>query len=211
MPAIHRRLSMLAAALVLVVAGSQIALPGRSTGHATAESGFAKYCMVGESRVDETLATVAGRILGDESRAGELYRLNVNRVQPDGGVLTDPNRLQVGWYLVLPWDAVGDEVRYGRLPDREGALPSPVALPSVDPAAAAPPEVASGSGTASRGSDVARWLSILLAAVLLSLVAVTALWWWRTSLKDWLLRDRRAVAGAPRHLGTSSDATSDQA
>ncbi|MGC4804733.1 hypothetical protein [Micromonospora sp. DT233] len=177
------RLSMLVMALVLAVAGGQVALPGRSTGQAAAESRFAKYYIVDEADEKETLTTVAERIFGDDSRADELYTLNVNRVQPDGDVLKEADRLRTGWFLVLPWDAVGDQVRYGQLPDREGALPSPVALPSVDPTGGTGPRAATGNGAAAAEGGAPGWRWVVLAAVLVSLVAATGLWWWRRSVK----------------------------
>ncbi|WP_148086315.1 S8 family serine peptidase [Micromonospora sp. HM5-17] len=64
----------------------------------------------------ENLWEIAARFLGDPGRAGEIFELNSGRVQPDGGRLSDPTRLRAGWHLVLPWDAVGAEVRHGPLP-----------------------------------------------------------------------------------------------
>ncbi|RKR86634.1 subtilase family protein [Micromonospora pisi] len=72
----------------------------------------------------ETLWTIAARFLGDAERAGEILELNTGRRQPDGGRLTDPGRLNGGWHLVLPWDAIGTGLRHGVLPSA-AATPSP--------------------------------------------------------------------------------------
>jgi membrane-anchored mycosin MYCP len=64
----------------------------------------------------ENLWEIAARFLSDAGRAGEILDLNSGRVQPDGGRVTDPNRLRAGWHLVLPWDAVGADLHYGPVP-----------------------------------------------------------------------------------------------
>ncbi|MET7951121.1 S8 family serine peptidase [Micromonospora sp. NPDC005324] len=89
----------------------------------------------------QTLTDIAGRYLGDAGRADELFNLNSGRLQPDGRALTDPERLIPGWYVVLPWDAVGPGVQYGVLPTRPG-----------DPSATAtPPSTATGPGSPTSG------------------------------------------------------------
>ncbi|GAA1625664.1 S8 family serine peptidase [Actinoplanes couchii] len=69
----------------------------------------------------ETLWEIAARFLGDSARAGEILDLNTGRIQPDGGRLSDPSQLQAGWYLVMPWDAVGSDLKQGALPASESA------------------------------------------------------------------------------------------
>jgi hypothetical protein len=64
----------------------------------------------------ESLTEISDRLLGDSARSAEMFNLNSGRKQPDGGRLTDPNRLAAGWMLVLPWDAYGAGVQYGVLP-----------------------------------------------------------------------------------------------
>ncbi|MDR7277282.1 S8 family serine peptidase [Catenuloplanes atrovinosus] len=81
----------------------------------------------------EQLPSIAERLLGDRNRATELFDMNKGRPQPAGGNLTDIGTLRPGWYLVLPWDALGTGVRYGALP--------------VTPPAAPPPDIAPASGT----------------------------------------------------------------
>jgi DNA-binding SARP family transcriptional activator len=53
----------------------------------------------------DTLWGIAERFLGDGRRYPEIYRLNKGRPQPDGGRLTDPDRIWPGWVLDLPADA----------------------------------------------------------------------------------------------------------
>ncbi|WP_430789571.1 S8 family serine peptidase [Actinoplanes sp. G11-F43] len=68
----------------------------------------------------ENLWEIASRFLGDPARAGEILDLNSGRVQPDGERLSDPSRLSAGWHLVLPWDAVGPDLRQGPVPAGDG-------------------------------------------------------------------------------------------
>ncbi|MFI1995901.1 hypothetical protein [Actinoplanes sp. NPDC020271] len=65
----------------------------------------------------ENLTEVAERFLGDGNRAGEILRLNAGRTQWDGERLTDASRLHEGWILVMPWDAAGAELRFGKVPE----------------------------------------------------------------------------------------------
>ena len=87
---------------------------------------FVKFYVVTEADQGrpEGLTEIAARLLGATGRAAEIYHLNAGRQQPDGGKLTDAKRLRSGWLLVLPWDAVGHDVRYGVLPTEAPATPS---------------------------------------------------------------------------------------
>jgi membrane-anchored mycosin MYCP len=64
----------------------------------------------------ENLSEIAARFLGSQSRSVEVYNLNVGREQADGKALSDATKLDAGWEIVLPWDAVGAGVQYGTLP-----------------------------------------------------------------------------------------------
>ncbi|MGW0502849.1 S8 family serine peptidase [Micromonospora sp. NPDC003241] len=95
----------------------------------------------------ETLWTIAARFLGDAERAGEILELNTGRRQPDGGRLTDPGRLNAGWHLVLPWDAIGTGLRHGVLTTAPTTAPTTARsapAPAV-PAARTLPPVAPGT------------------------------------------------------------------
>jgi nucleoid-associated protein YgaU len=60
-------------------------------------------------REGETLYGIARRTLGDGARYVEIFALNVGVPQADGGALTDPAVLHVGWRLELPQDDDGVE------------------------------------------------------------------------------------------------------
>ncbi|MFG2051446.1 S8 family serine peptidase [Micromonospora sp. NPDC048935] len=86
----------------------------------------------------ENLGDIAGRLLGNSSRSTEIFNLNTARRQPDGGALTDPNALHAGWYLVVPWDAVGPGLQHGVLPNTAPAAAPPASAPGVPPQASTP-------------------------------------------------------------------------
>ncbi|MEU2638946.1 S8 family serine peptidase [Micromonospora fulviviridis] len=81
----------------------------------------------------ENLSEIATRFLGDGSRSTEIFELNVGREQPDGASLKDANTLHRGWYLVLPWDAVGDGVQIGELPAKPKSPTKPKSQPTSSP------------------------------------------------------------------------------
>jgi subtilisin family serine protease len=92
---------------------------------------YQKYAVV--RAVDgrpEALGQIALRVLGDDSRATEILELNRGRAEPGGKTVTGAGSLQVGWVLILPWDADGLGVEYGPVPD------------------AAPPDATGDCGTA---------------------------------------------------------------
>ncbi|GAA3599159.1 hypothetical protein GCM10022223_13240 [Kineosporia mesophila] len=61
------------------------------------------------------LAQVAAATLGDQNRAGEIFRLNQGQRQPDGDALQNANQqLTPGWILRLPDDATGQLVQLAR-------------------------------------------------------------------------------------------------
>ncbi|MEU8328676.1 S8 family serine peptidase [Micromonospora sp. NPDC048839] len=86
----------------------------------------------------ENLGEIAGRLLGNSSRSTEIFNLNTARRQPDGGALTDPNTLHAGWYLVVPWDAVGAGLQHGVLPNTAPAGAPAASAPAVPPQASTP-------------------------------------------------------------------------
>ena len=53
-------------------------------------------------RQGDTLYAIARRTLGDGSRYVEIFAINEGLPQADGGTLTDPGVLHVGWRLELP-------------------------------------------------------------------------------------------------------------
>ncbi|MEU6206920.1 hypothetical protein ABZ814_25410 [Micromonospora musae] len=78
-----------------------------------------RYYVVGPPRDGqrEYLYQIAVQTLGDGNRYREIFALNRDRPQPDGGTLTEPlTALQPGWILELPPDAKGSAVRVGPLP-----------------------------------------------------------------------------------------------
>ncbi|MFI5843129.1 S8 family serine peptidase [Catenuloplanes sp. NPDC051500] len=137
----HRPVAVLLAAFILA---GLAPVPAR----AVPSGGFVKYTVVAarDGRV-EYLWEIAIEVLKDERRYRDLAALNEGRAQADGGVLADPAALHEGWLLLLPWDAYGDRVTYGALPD-PGVRPAPAQTPqSAVPEAAPPP---AGCGTPAR-------------------------------------------------------------
>ncbi|MGH9244760.1 MAG: LysM peptidoglycan-binding domain-containing protein [Acidimicrobiales bacterium] len=87
----------------------------------------------------DSLWDIAERHLGDGFRWREIWDLNNNVVQPDGHRLVSPDRIQVGWRLSLPGDAVN-------LPETVAAVPAPVPGPGAPADGyATPPSPASPS------------------------------------------------------------------
>ena len=95
----------------------------------------------------ENLWLIAERYLGDSERANEIFALNDGRTQPTGGSLADPSVLRAGWELVLPWDAIGPELRYGQLTEVPAG-----ATPSAKPQPGGSPSGGPGSGSPGGGS-----------------------------------------------------------
>jgi membrane-anchored mycosin MYCP len=123
-------LALLSGLTVLAGAG-----PASAASRVAAGPTYVKYVVVVAASYQgapENLSEIAGRFLGDSSRASEIFHLNAGVAQADGGKLTDPAALHAGWVLTLPWDAVGPEVRYGLPPSPAPAVP-PAAKPSGSP------------------------------------------------------------------------------
>ena len=53
-------------------------------------------------RAGDTLWSIAGRVLGNESRWNEIWRTNAGRLMVDGTRFLDPDLIQPGWRLKLP-------------------------------------------------------------------------------------------------------------
>jgi membrane-anchored mycosin MYCP len=126
--------AVLALLAVLTGGGSAVAAA------AGAGSGYVKYYVVspGYQGQPEDLAEIALRFLGSAALSKEIFHLNAGVAQPEGGRLTNPSDIQVGWVLVLPWDAVGPGVQYGLRPTAV-TIPPPVDPPPASAPAATRP------------------------------------------------------------------------
>nr|BFF21557.1 hypothetical protein GCM10025730_50780 [Promicromonospora thailandica] len=143
------------------------------------------YYVIGRTPEGETeyLYLVAERFLGDGERHPEIFALNEGRTQPDGGVLTDPEVVEVGWVLQLPADAAGEGLRYGPLPG-----PGPTAGVSAPPSATAEDPAAAAEGTAGVPAPWATAALVGAGAVLLAAAVAGVLL---------LVRRRRAGRAEP--------------
>ncbi|GAA0587304.1 hypothetical protein GCM10010172_85520 [Paractinoplanes ferrugineus] len=130
------------------------ALLGLGATAAHADDNYVKYYTVTSSHngSKENLAEIADRFLGDSARSSEVFNLNSGRPQPDGGVLVDPGRLNAGWMVILPWDAVGGGVQYGVLPDKS---PNTAVTPGGAPKAT-PSPTKGGSPAGNAGNPPAK-------------------------------------------------------
>ncbi|WFE61215.1 S8 family serine peptidase [Micromonospora sp. WMMD712] len=136
----------------LVAAGALVVAPLAPVAAAPPPA-YVKYYAVtaGPRGTAEDLTGLATRFLADPDRADEIYRLNEGRRQPDGRTLTAVGqRLAAGWVLVLPWDAVGDGVRYGLLP-----ADAPNGPPARSTAGTSACVVAASAGTGANWADAA--------------------------------------------------------
>ncbi len=138
------RVVLTLAALGLLVA---VGIPALAT--STTAPARVKYYLVTETADGEveTLSEIALRLLGAEDRADDIVKLNEGRQQPDGGRLAAGVPLRAGWVLILPWDAVGDGVRYGVLdPGTPATTPPPTPTPTrTTSTTSAPPVTATTS------------------------------------------------------------------
>ena len=152
----------LRAPLALSVAAALIGLSAAPA--PAAEREYVKYYPVAAAYqgAPENLTEIAARFLGDGARSAEVFDLNEGRAQPNGGSLTDPARLDAGWLLRLPWDAVGAEVRYGPLP---GGSPAAADSPSPAPSPAPREDHAMATVGATRsGGEVTLLVLVTVAA-----------------------------------------------
>jgi hypothetical protein len=100
----------------------------------------------------DNLWDIAERHLGQGRRYHEIYQLNKDTIQADGGKLQLARLIQPGWELVMPDDAVGLERIAPPAP-----VEAPPAVPSQMPSPDAPGDAAE-SATASTASDQAGWM-----------------------------------------------------
>lgn len=135
------------ASVTMAAAVSPTPTPSATGGTAPHTALTKYYVVVAGQNGPESLAEIAGRLLGTASRTEEIYRLNVGRPQPDGQSLTSSKQLRVGWSLILPWDAVGDSVRVGQLPTAAPPGGAGPGTPHPPPPPPAPPR----GGTAASG------------------------------------------------------------
>jgi hypothetical protein len=126
------------------------------------------YYVIGETPEGEPeyLYMIAERFLGDGERNTEIFELNEGRVQPDGGKLTDPEVVTVGWVLQMPEDAKGEGLQ-------NGPLPGPSAAPEASaPAGGDGAGDVAGEGAGEQAGDNGSWLSPVLIGVGLTVIAV---------------------------------------
>lgn len=139
----------LIAAALLGTAGAGSALASDQHGQVTRSSqvGPVKYYVVQQPRHGnkEFLFEIAAKTLGNGNLDSEIFKLNKGRPQPGGGALENPSDILPGWILILPSQASGPGVHFGRLPvvtssSAKSASPSPGSTtPSVQHSAASRP------------------------------------------------------------------------
>jgi nucleoid-associated protein YgaU len=94
---------LLVSLLTLLGLGATV-LPASAQAEEAAAAPEAHYPDSGQVivRQGDTLYSIARRTLGDGSRYVEIFTINRGLPQADGGTLTDPGVLHVGWRLELP-------------------------------------------------------------------------------------------------------------
>ena len=146
---------------------------------------FVKYYWIGDSYQGqpEFLAEIAQRFLGDQNRAQDIFALNKQRKEPNGGTLTDPAKIAPGWFVKLPDDAKGDGFIAGPLPHLG---PAATGQPSASKGSASGPASASQSAVSASGpapdatttgKSSSSALPVILAIVLAVLITAGAVWW----------------------------------
>lgn len=137
------------------------------------------------------LFEIADSVLGDPTRASEIYEFTSGRTQPDGGQLGVDQELRPGWHLIMPWDAAGDGVLQGQDPlcvaavdqattqgvePPEPPAPPPSPEPSPSPSASASSEGADQAPGGMRRPNIDP--KILIAGMVsLALLTILALFW----------------------------------
>ncbi|WP_166850879.1 LysM peptidoglycan-binding domain-containing protein [Isoptericola sp. BMS4] len=79
----------------------------------------------------DTMTSIASDELGDPDRYREIFDASTDITQPDGARLSDPDRIQPGWTLVIP--AVRGEGEPGPSPTPEPAEPPAAEMPTAEP------------------------------------------------------------------------------
>jgi hypothetical protein len=101
----------------------------------------------------DNLWDIAERHLGEGRRYHEIYELNKDHIQADGGKLELARLIQPGWELVMPDDAVGLERIAPPAP-----VEAPPALPSELPGTDAAGAAAADDAAATSESNQAGWM-----------------------------------------------------
>lgn len=115
------------------------------TGHVEDLAGKKVYTVAApRNGYHDNLWDIAERHLGDGRRYHEIFRLNQDRVQPDGRTLDLARLIQPGWTLVMPDDAVGVH-RVAEQHAASSTAPGTVAAPD---GAEAPSDGSPGAGHA---------------------------------------------------------------
>lgn len=168
-PTLERLLASIVVACCLAVAAA-----GTAAKAAPDPQAYVKYYVVAAQYQGqpENLTEIALRLLGSGERSAEIYNLNAGRIQPDGASLTDPAKLNGGWYLVLPWDAAGEGVKYGQIPPGpkpKTTAPKPKGSPK--PSSSATPRTSPSPGGKNAGctataasSSRSEWAQLRMAA-----------------------------------------------
>jgi hypothetical protein len=90
----------------------------------------------------EFLYEIAAKTLGNGNRDTEIFKLNKGRLEPHGARMKTLTVIRPGWILLLPKDASGKGVHFGKLPVAKPVhthSPSPSPSPSASAPAAVPP------------------------------------------------------------------------
>ncbi|WP_329110973.1 hypothetical protein OG792_17850 [Micromonospora sp. NBC_01699] len=158
--------------LVLLVPLGPAVQPAGPAAHATwavtePTSPTDRYYVVGPGvgAQKEYLYAIAVQTLGDGNRYREIFELNRDRPQPDGGRMTDTLELRPGWILLLPPDADGAGVRLGSPP----AVPERTRDAVAEPARVPPPRAVADN---SRGSFAGYLLRLGAFGLMVLLLAV---------------------------------------
>ncbi|MFJ3405137.1 LysM peptidoglycan-binding domain-containing protein [Promicromonospora sp. NPDC090134] len=118
----------------------------------------------------EYLHLIAERFLGDGERYTEIFELNKGRTQPDGGKLTDPAVVTVGWVLQMPEDAKGEGLQNGPLPGASPSVEANAPTEATDPAGSAGSDEQSTGGSGLEPVLIGIGLAVVAAALVLLVV-----------------------------------------